>query len=299
MKSSAMATGNIRDMYPTMVFVAHAGGLEAKSALLAASLADYYMPGKIACCTMQPYERWGEISDECKALFEQIGVQIHTAINEIDENYPHGNKIGSMKGIHGPAVFLDSDILLMAPFSWHFRFAGDAAMKAADLDTFRRGGGSWARVWSLFDLPLPTATYTASISGEKMRPYFNAGFIYVKDGDAFTRMWIDTARRIDANERVSNKRPWLDQIAIPVAFARLGWKVNELSTNFNYPCHLTPLDDSPPYFAHYHWPSVILNSQPLLFRTKTLVNRHPLLRAILERDEDWSAVLAAMDGENK
>ena len=130
-----------------------------------------------------------------------------------------------------------------------------------------------------------------------MRPYFNAGFISVKDGDTFATTWIDTARRIDESRWVTNKRPWLDQIAIPVVFARLGWEVEELGVAFNYPGHLMPLDESPPYFVHYHWPRVILNSRPLLFRTKTLVNRHPLLRTILERNEGWSEVLAAVDGQ--
>jgi hypothetical protein len=217
--------------------------------------------------------------------------------NEIDEDYPHGNKVAALGGIHGPAVFLDSDMLLMVPLSWHFALAGpDMAAKPADLDTFGRGGGSWARVWQLFDLPLPSRSLRSTISGEEMRPYYNAGVIAASDGDRLAEMWVDTARIIDAAERIGPKRPWLDQIALPVAAARLGWTVRPLGEAFNYPSHLAELGRDVPYFVHYHWPRIVETSVALTRRVATLLTRHPELTAILEADPDWQDVLELCRG---
>jgi hypothetical protein len=282
---------------PTLVFVAHGGPLEAKSALLAASLARDYLPGKIVCRVMRPAALWGALDPETEALLEDLGVRLLPAENRVDETYAHGNKVAAFDGISGPAVFLDSDILLMCPFSWHpdldTELGCDIAAKPADIDTFARGGGSWARVWKLFDLDVPPRSQVSTASREAMRPYFNAGFLAVRDGDAFSAMWVDTVRRIDADARIGNKRPWLDQIGLPVAAARLGWPIRDLDDRFNFPCHLAPIAGASPYFAHYHWPRIIARDPVLLRRVKGLIARTPALGAILGRHAEWEEVLEA------
>ena len=287
---------SLGDSEATLLFVAHGGPLEAKSALLAASLSKYYRPGKIACSIMEPVERWGSVSPAFEALMELIGVRIVHNVNELDLDYPHGNKVSSLRGVSGPAIFLDSDILLTSPFSWHYRLTGDCCVCPADVDMFTRGGASWARIWEIFNLDLPEKSYSASVTGEPMRPYFNAGFIAVKDGDQFADMWTDTAQKIDADQGIINKRPWLDQLALPVTFARLGWEVSELSELFNYPCHLSPIEGATPYFAHYHWPRVIENSPPLRWLTAQLITEFPLLQQILGKYPEWETLLASPDG---
>lgn len=277
----------------TLVFVAHGGPLEVKSALLAASLAQYYLPGKIVCRVMQPADLWGALHPETEALLAELGIPLVPARNLVDETYPHGNKIAALQGISGPAVFLDSDMLLMCPFSWHPDLDADIAAKPADIDTFSRGGGSWARVWKLFGLDIPPKSYVSTASQEAMRPYFNAGFIAVRNGEAFADMWVETVRRIDAETAIGNKRPWLDQIGLPVAAARLGWRFHALGDRFNFPCHLSPIAGSSPYFAHYHWPQIIAGSPPLLYRTRALIRRHPRLEVILGQHDEWRDILQA------
>lgn len=276
---------------PTLVFVVHGGPLEAKSALLAASLAQYYLPGKIVARVMEPEARWGALSPEATALFDGLGIPLVPAENRVDPDYPHGNKVAAMEGISGPAVFLDSDMLLMCPFSWHPELGADVAAKPADIDTFSRGGGSWSRVWQLFNLETPAKSFTSTASREAMRPYFNAGFIAVRDGDAFARMWVETVRRIDAEPRILNKRPWVDQIALPVTAARLGWEIRPLGDRFNFPCHLSATGAASPYFAHYHWPKVIAGQPLLRFRVSDLLRRAPNLTGILGRHGEWDDIL--------
>ncbi|WMS41509.1 hypothetical protein RDV64_15665 [Acuticoccus sp. MNP-M23] len=276
---------------PTIVFVAHGGPLEPQAALLAASLHDAYLPRKIVCRVMEPVEQWTALGDDLTAFLDSLGVEIIPCRNGVDDEYKHGNKIGALGGINGRALFLDTDIMLMTPLSWHHNLTGAAALKPADIDTFSNGGGSWARVWRAFDRDVPPRTLTATISGTPMRPYYNAGFISVQDGDAFTNTWLEVARKIDADESIGNKRPWLDQIALPVTFAELGWDVDVLGDAFNFPCHLADVGDMAPYFAHYHYAKTLAAQPKLRFRVAQLMALYPALAPILSRFKGWAGLV--------
>ncbi|MDE4172476.1 hypothetical protein PXK63_21475 [Phaeobacter gallaeciensis] len=295
MTSTRMPPLTPENTYPTIVFVTHGGPLEAKSALLAASLAEHYLPAKMLTRLMEPFDVFDKISEETAQLFDELGVEQRFGKNEISIEYKHGNKITSMRGVTGPTIFLDSDMLLMCPFSWHHTFNADASAKPADLDTFRHGGGSWTEVWKLFGRKVPPKTYVASLSGEKIRPYFNAGFIYARDGDALSEAWLDASRRIDAAPKVINKRPWLDQIALPVAFSLLDWQPRELDVSFNFPNHLAGMEHGLPYFAHYHWPRIVAANPSLMHRTRSLITKYPLLKPILGKYDEWDEVLSKLD----
>jgi len=70
-------------------------------------------------------------------------------------------------------------------------------------------------------------------------PYFNAGVVgFVEKGNPagmrFPDVWFDTATKIDANPLIGGKRPWLDQISLPVAAARMGGRVEVLSDLDNF-----------------------------------------------------------------
>ena len=103
-----------------------------------------------------------------------------------------------------------------------------------------------------------------------MRPYFNAGFICVQDPATLVDVWVDTARQINSEQAITNKRPWLDQIALPIAVQRIGWSFNTLSDSFNFAAHLIEIGDMNPYFVHYHRPSVIQNDKKLRWRIDDL-----------------------------
>lgn len=246
----------------TIAFVIHGGELEVKSALLAASLKQKCHDEIRRCAiVMQPESRWGPVSAPAMSILEKTGTELIACENQIDIDYPHGNKIAALETIDGPAIFLDSDMIMMRPFLTHYSLVGeDAAAKPADFPTFERSGGDWNPVYSLFGMTPPSETVKATISQEEMLPYYNAGMIYVKNGAAFSKMWLDTARIIDAASEVKAKRPWLDQVALPATFARLGWRVAGADLDLNFPGHVSRLPEDEtyvPYIMHYHSPDRI------------------------------------------
>ncbi|TMV53644.1 hypothetical protein FGG78_39085, partial [Thioclava sp. BHET1] len=69
-------------------------------------------------------------------------------------------------------------------------------------------------------------------------PYFSAGFVvFPEDGGAqgrFPDVWYDTARQIDRIEALDHRRPYLDQMSLPVAIRRAGLTWNALSEEQHY-----------------------------------------------------------------
>jgi hypothetical protein len=71
-------------------------------------------------------------------------------------------------------------------------------------------------------------------------PYFNAGFVAFPDRPEaegqprFADRWVETALDLDHNCRIGGKRPWLDQISLPLTLARFGYATEVLGETWNY-----------------------------------------------------------------
>ncbi|GEM_PF-520505 len=278
------------------VFVCQQGELEMKSMLLAASL-KRYLRGEFECVAAipQPDSRWGIISEETRALMQTLGVRLVPITNPINDNYPIGHKIACL-GIDTSAdkiVFLDSDILCLSEF--RFDSQSPFSAKPADLPTFTQNVAVWQQVYDLCQLPLPDQRVISSVSGELMLPYFNSGVIAVQNGLGFAKVWAECCQTIDIETSITNKRPWLDQIALPMAVAKLNLAYDCLDERFNFPAHLKPLPKSPdsqkPFLCHYHSPSV-LRREPLLNQLVTeLVETYPILKKRLLDSPEWAQLL--------
>ena len=125
-----------------------------------------------------------------------------------------------------------------------------------------------------------------------MPPYFNAGMIAVRRDVCLGDAWVACARAIDAEASIGNKRPWLDQIALPVAVAKLGLEVDCLDERFNYPAHLKPIDaKNLPYFCHYHYPSVLRSEPQANALVLELAEQYPAIRQAIVLAPDWRVLL--------
>ena len=99
-------------------------------------------------------------------------------------------------------------------------------------------------------------------------------------------------KSIDSNPEIPYKRPWLDQLAIPIAVKILGIQYTCLDDKFNYPCHKKPLVKSDlPYFAHYHSPNILLKDKYLRKKVKQFAKKNGVLYCALSSSSRWSALL--------
>ena len=279
-----------------IAFVCQRGGLEAKSVLLAASLRRSTDAGvELIACLPGPASVWGEPSPETLELLASLGVRTLPVVNPIDDSYAIGNKISCLDVPTDAErlVFLDSDILCLRHLSPARWFATGFAAKPADGRSFPAPGAEddWKTVYRLFGLTEPDARMSATVSGEVMRPYYNAGVIAVPANSGFGRLWADCCRTIDAGADVRRKRPHLDQIGLPVAAALSGLEVSLLGEEVNFPGNLRPLGADLPVLYHYHRPDVLCVEPLVLNHVADLVRAQPGLRAILELEPTWHGVL--------
>lgn len=280
----------------TLVFVIHGGPLEAKSAVLAASLRarlGFDRRVRIIAAVAMPEHCWGALSSSTEQLLARLEIECLPIENPFGADYPIGNKFAALElgGPDGHCLFLDSDMYCRAAPDFAYLQRCEAALKPADLALVPKAASYWGRLYSLVGLALPEARVLASLSGDLMPPYFNAGFIWMRGAEEFAQQWRRIAHEIEATTDIDYKRPWLDQLALPVALAHLQRHTEVLSDRYNYPLHRKPLEaGNDPYFCHYHDPEVLAREPALLRDLQSLQAQWPELARTLELYPEWRQV---------
>lgn len=180
--------------------------------------------------------------------------------------YPHGNKILALCALPSNigAVFVDTDTLI-----WK-NFAASSLIKPKTIAVAPEGrktwgkpqsGHNWDYIYELFNLPLPTERIKLARTGVESYPYFNAGVIGIgEDAAQFGVNWLSTALKIDRDDKIVGKRPWLDQISLPITIAASGLKFDVLDQNWNLSLSRAPdavdaileMNAADPNILHYH-----------------------------------------------
>jgi hypothetical protein len=277
-------------------FVCQQGPLELKALLLAASLRAHVdgAATELVAGLPEPVQRWGQPSSETLALLDDMGVRTEPIRNEIDDSYPIANKLSCL-GIPSTAhksVFLDSDILCVSPWREDPGLRAPFAARPADRLLPMWDLSAWKEVYAACDLKLPRERMRTSVSRSLGPPYYNAGVVAVDNGLGFAEAWKECCLRIDADPRIDGKRPWLDQLALPVAVARLGLDYATLPEAYNFPSNHRLLG-SPraALFCHYHKPIHIRLDPVLREAVSSAFERYPKLRELAARTPDWQEVL--------
>jgi hypothetical protein len=277
----------------SFVFVCQKGDLELKAMLLAASLDRFVScPFEMVAAVPHPEDRFGVLAPATVRMLEGLKVRIVPITNQVDPTYPIANKISAMaiatNGLR--RIFLDSDIVCTRELAVDPRLTVPfGAAPAAGL-TWGKGADDWDRAYGLFGLTTPAVRVKTLRTREETPPYYNAGFIMARHdaADALASTWLDSALRIDRDPDIQNKRPWLDQIALPIAVTRLGLPHHFLDETFNHPGDASVL----PQFCHYHAPLRAKRLPVVRALVRDMVERHPALRDRVTSDRLWNDVLS-------
>ncbi len=222
--------------------VAQAGRLGFEALILTASLrlSDPGFAGRLILAEPQPGGAWPgdpRLAPEVRQELLRLGAHIlpFTA-TQFGAAYPRGNKIEALCALPPgrPVLFLDTDTLVTGALS---QVAFDRGYPTASM----RREGTWpkptlygpgiAAIWGALyaraglDIA-PTLDPTQPEGHWERFLYFNAGWVWAGDGRALGRAWRDAALMVRDDpppEMVCQPiDPWLDQIALPLAVARLG-----------------------------------------------------------------------------
>ena len=236
------------DAKDSILFVVDGPGLEAQSLLLAASLAKHHPDrSQVALIAYVSPRSAGSLSEVTRTLYAQCGVQMQ-ALPSADgiwaKPYPHGNKILACAAPRSSSrsLFIDTDTVCLAALTGLDLADPDAvALVPEGLPTWGKEPDKWPRAYDFFNLPLPTERVQLT-RGRQLEylPYFNGGFVSFSDlprpgsGENFAQSWLQTAIDFDRGCAIKGKRPWLDQITLPLTMQRFGFSYQVMPELWNF-----------------------------------------------------------------
>jgi hypothetical protein len=245
------------------IFMVEPGPLEAQAHLLIHSLIincldDFQM---IAYCRAHLADK---LQPETIELLDSKGVQLVQIESPFEEAYGAGNKIviAGLERETDWTVILDTDTFLARPSRFLSQAAKDCiCVRPETRNAWSENDEVWASLFGIFDLERPPKNVTLTY-GAVSYPFFNAGMVMFS-GNQFGSVWMDTCLAIDASDRIRKKRPWLDQISLPVAIERTkGQSLKIVDEGWNDSADVATENTA---LLHYHRPRrlIVTGNMPL------------------------------------
>lgn len=228
------------------IFVVDGSLLETQSMLLAASLHRVHRDLPQARTFAYVSARSQNLPELVRAVYDAARVEVRLLPDpgaHWSKAYPHGNKILACAEPRDVdrTTFLDTDILVTRPLCGLAEAGDDRVLMVPEGLPTWGADGQWERAYAHIGQDLPAERVTL-VRGRELSypPYFNAGFINFPErplaatGTRFAAEWLALASDFDHRCPVRLKRPWLDQITLPLTLYKhgLGWKV--LPDIYNY-----------------------------------------------------------------
>ena len=220
----------------TLTYIVEAPDYQNMACYLLASIRTHFPPDVqvIGYC---PEHKMAEIDSGVIRAHELMGAEIRPMRTEgmWDTPYPHGNKIIAALQPRDSvfSAFVDSDVLFLRPNA-PLALIASGKVTCSVAASMRWGDQSvWDQIYAVFDMPVPTERVRLMRrSPGDVVPYFSSGLVVFPEDAAnglrFADVWYDTALQIDRKTDLPARRPYLDQMSLPVAIRRAGLEWNPL-----------------------------------------------------------------------
>lgn len=226
----------------TFAYIVEPEDYQIMACTLLASIRTYF-GNTVQAVGYCPAHRIAEVHPAVFKAHQMMGAEIRpmTTLGMWDTDYPHGNKIIAAMQPRDTdfSAFIDSDVMFLRPNDpanlcrmGHVSCSVAASLRWA-------GQEVWETIYDVFDMPLPTERVRMMRqTGPEVMPYYSAGLVvFPEDGGPqgrFPDVWYDTARTLDRVETLENRRPYLDQMTLPLAITRAGLAWNQLPEEQHY-----------------------------------------------------------------
>lgn len=279
----------------TVYFIVEPPNYEQMACFLAASLRQQFgqTVDLVGYC---PDTKIDTVSKDVLAILGKMGCEVRPfqVANRFDPAYPHGNKILATleKRDTEFSAFFDSDVLCLRPnkvenlvLSGHVSLTPAASMVWGT-------GKTWNLIYQICGMEIPTERVKLMRQkGDRERiPYFSSGLFTFPEqhrnsaGKSFPEVWMDVAQMIDSNDEVPGRRPYLDQISMPLAIqkAELKWNILPEEQHFILGGSLRgePLPEDKEIFTVHYRKWDILREVGLAKQAKRMLERHAGVRRI-------------------
>lgn len=291
-------------MTVAIVSICHKGELEIKTAFLIYSLRKY-LQGTYSLYVGIPEENQfiKQPSDLFKDFCNKNDVEIFDFKNEylntidsLKEGDLISNKlyIWNQVFVEDYIVFMDSDTMILRPFSVYDLVSGTNEIKIKPSDWFNVK--QWKELYSLAGIPYPSKKVISSVDRIEMPPYFNSGIIILNRTHIplVTKHWIEyylLISDLQIIQKIQFPVFHRNQIALALAMMRCNIDYILLDEIFNFPIRAKKMNPNDlPFIIHYHSSNMIC-SLPLLYNEfKEFITIH---KKLLEIDYgSWGKILS-------
>ncbi|MBU3031278.1 hypothetical protein [Paracoccus marinaquae] len=220
----------------TIIYVLDPPALTRDSIILLSSIRQVLGDVKVVAYT--PRDKAEFLLPYVTEFYRQMDAEIRLMdpTDRFAPPYKQGNKILACLQPRetGYTLFLDTDTAVVAAFDRADLVApGTVSVVPEGVQGWGGNPGSWEYVYAKFGLPFPEERVRLTRSAKTVPPYFNAGMIAFPTGSDFAGCWFRIAAELDADPEVRNKRPWLDQIALPLAIRQAGLQMQVMANGWN------------------------------------------------------------------
>lgn len=222
----------------TVYFIVEPPAYELMACYLAASLRVQF-GDSVALVGYCPAEKFDSVQQDVRIVLERLGCDLRPmqVAGRFDPAYPHGNKLLATLERRDTefSCFMDSDILCIAPNSVDnlIREGHVSLSKAASMNWAPQT--VWDRIYQTAGMEMPEERFKLmkQKKGQPRIPYFSSGlFVFPEqhrneDGLSFPEVWMQIAQTLDRDDEIPKKRPYLDQISMPLAIRKAGldWNI--------------------------------------------------------------------------
>ena len=290
----------------TVFFIVEPPDYQVMACYLAASLREQFGQ-TVALVGYCPADKLDLVHPEVIRVLDKLGCAVRPFATEgrFDPAYPHGNKIlATMEPRDSEfSCFMDSDILCLKPNAVD-NIVADGKVSLTPAAWMGWGDQDlWGTIYDIVGLPLPQdrIRLMKQKKGAGKVPYFSSGLFSfpeqhrTAEGKSFPQVWYEVAQTVDANPAIPQKRPYLDQMTLPLAIQKAGLSWNILPDSQHFilggRSRGKPLpQDREIFTVHYRkWP--VLKEAGLSGLAKTLLQKHAGIKKMIFAMQDDPAAL--------
>jgi len=187
-----------------------------------------------------PAHRRDQIDPKVETVLDRLACDLRTfeALGRFDPAYPHGNKILATLEPRATRFsgFMDSDILCIAPNRVEDMVEEGAVSLTVAASMNWAPQSIWETIYGACGMEVPgeRLMLARQVKGRPRVPYYSSGFFTfpeghrTQDGRSFPEVWMEIAQRVDAVPDLPHRRPYLDQMTLPLAIRKAGLRANLL-----------------------------------------------------------------------
>ncbi|MEE9428192.1 MAG: hypothetical protein V3V25_08605 [Paracoccaceae bacterium] len=184
-----------------------------------------------------PTHKVDELDPKAVGVLEKLGVEIRSfdVDGVFDPPYPHGNKLlACLEKRDTPhSGFVDSDVLFIRKNKIENILSPGKVSLTPAASIYWAPRKLWPTIYSEFGMEVPSERiYLTRQNGRPKVPYFSSGFFTFPEEPLkgvekrFPEIWMDVGQTVDAIAELEDKRPYLDQMSLPVAIEKAGLEYN-------------------------------------------------------------------------